>query len=151
MDMKLAKILESGLTGAATLTLLQETIDHLDPDAPRTHLLHKKGIIRDIKKGIRKKGFGAVKMYVKIAGELLGMAGYMGLAGIGKKKNALLRGGLLGALAGGAAAFMQDPKNEDPANPMAIWRKRAITLALYIIGGLMAGKAVQYFSKKKKK
>lgn len=32
MDMKLAKILESGLTGAATLTLLQETIDHLDPD-----------------------------------------------------------------------------------------------------------------------
>ena len=35
-DMKLAKIPGSGLTGAATLTLLQETIDNLDPDAPRT-------------------------------------------------------------------------------------------------------------------
>ncbi|MGN6491264.1 MAG: hypothetical protein ACTHLE_04655 [Agriterribacter sp.] len=148
--MNVAKVLESGLTGAATLTLLQETLDQLDPKAPNSKLLHKRGIIRHLKHATERKGMKAVKGYVKVAAELLGILGYYGLSGLGKRKNAVLRGGVLGAIAGAAVAFTQNNENEETPDA-DVWRKRIVTVALYILGGLIAGKTAEYIKKKKKK
>ena len=148
--MKAAQILESGLAGAATLTLLSETRNKINSNSPNTNLFHRKGIVRHLKKGMRKKGFKAVKMYVSVAAELLSIAGALGISGLGKKKNAVLQGGLAGALTGTAVAFLQNvPENESDNNEL--WRKRLVTIALYILGGLVAGKVVQAMNKKKKK
>ena len=84
--MKAAQILESGLAGAATLTLLSETLNKINSNSPNTNLFHRKGIVRHLKKGMRKKGFKAVKMYVSVAAELLSIAGALGISGLGKKK-----------------------------------------------------------------
>jgi hypothetical protein len=148
--MKAAKILQSGLTGAATLTLLSEALNTVDSNAPNTNFFHKKGIVRHLKKGMHQKGFKAVKMYITLASELLSMAGVLGISGLGKKKNAVLRGGLVGALAGTAVAFLQN-RPEDETEKSELWKRRMVTIALYILGGLVAGKAVQVIKKKKKK
>ena len=148
--MKAASILKNGLTGAATLTLLRETLDTADPGNSKVLPLHKKGVFRQLKKASQKKGMGAVKGYVDLAARLLGMVGYMGVTALGKKKNTLLRGGMLGALAGVAAILMND--NDDPAvSSQELWRKRVITMALYILGGLVAGGAIKLINNGKKK
>ena len=148
--MKAASILKNGLTGAATLTLLRETLDKADPDNTNVYPLHKKGVFRELKKASQKKGMGAVKGYVNLAARLLGMVGYMGVTALGKKKNTLLRGSILGALAGAAAILMSS--NDDPAvSSQELWRKRITTMVLYILGGLVAGGAIKLINSGKKK
>jgi hypothetical protein len=151
--MKIAKVLESGVTGAATLNLLRESLQHVDPKGPGAALFRKKGMIRQLKKGAKKKGIGAVKVYVQLAAELLGVIGYMGISVFGKRKNTLLRGATLGGLAGAIALLMNsETENDDPGKtPDQVWRKRALVLAAYLIAGLAAGGAVKALKKKKKK
>ena len=148
--MNAAKILKNGLTGAATLTLLRETLDEAGSENSKVYPLHKKGVFRQLKKVSQKKGMGAVKGYVNLAARLLGMVGYMGVTAVGKKKNTMLRGGMLGGLAGAAAILMSN--DDDPTvSSKELWRKRVITLALYILGGLVAGGAIKLVNNGKKK
>jgi hypothetical protein len=152
--MKIANVLESGIAGAATLTLLRETLDHMDPKVSGTSFFQKKGVIRELKKSMHKKGIGGVKIYIKLAAELLGLAGVLGLSSLGKKKNALLRGVLLGGITGVVAVLVNDnaDKEKDPSlTDQEIWRKRIVTVALYMLGGLIAGGAVNMIKKRKKK
>jgi hypothetical protein len=81
----------------------------------------------------------------------LGSAAFYGLTGLGKKKNAVLRGGLLGAAAGLGAAFMSD-KNENEFDELHgashksstdDAKEKALTVALYTAGGLLAGGAIK--------
>ena len=148
--MKAASILKNGLTGAATLTLLRETLDKADAGNSNVYPLHKKGVFRELKKVSHKKGLGAVKGYVNLAARLLGAVGYMGVTAPGRKKNTLLRGGILGALAGTAAILMSD--GDDPTvSSRELRRKRVTTMALYILGGLVAGGAIKLINNGKKK
>jgi len=158
--MNLANAIEGGLTGAATLTLLQEALHKVDGNAPRP-FLHKSGIIKQIKKA-KKKGTSN-KLYIKLAGELLSGVTYFGVAGLGKKKNVVLRGGLLGAAAGLGAAFLKDDEeakqhriaglddvsiNNEPANTDV--KNKILTVTLYTVGGLLAGAAIKRLSETSK-
>jgi len=152
--MNIASVLEGGLTGASTLSLIQETLHKIDPKAPRA-FLHKSGVIKKLKKQAGKKGGHSNKLYIKLAGELLGSATYFGLSGLGKKKHAVLRGALLGATAGLGAAFL----NEDEATADAAAqngkhlsheediKKKIMTVALYTAGGMLAGMTVKRIKK----
>lgn len=158
--MRIANVIEGGLTGAATLNLLQETLHKIDHGAPR-HLLHKSGVIKQLRK---RKAKPSTKLYVKLAGELLSNAAYFGLISLGKKKNAILRGGLLGAAAGLGSAFLQEDKETETSRPIVgqddntvlvkkedSMKKKLLTAVLYTAGGLLAGTAVQKLSRKGKK
>jgi hypothetical protein len=147
--MNAEKILEGGLTGAATLTLLSKTLSKIDSKSTGIERFGKKGIVRQIKKKVQKKGFKAVKAYIQLASELLGMAGALGLAGINKKKNMVLKGGLLGGLAGIAVAFLQNDENNTEEKDQL--KNKLVTVSLYIIAGLIAGQAARSLIKKKKK
>jgi hypothetical protein len=157
--MKLANIIEGGITGATTLSLIQEALHKVDSGAPR-QLLHKSGTIKKLKKHAGKKG-GDTKLYVKLAGELLGAASYFGLTGLGKKKNAVLRGGLLGATAGLATAFLDDEGNEETPvngnlngrlhNEMEELKKKVMTVVLFTAGGMQAGGAIKKINKRRLK
>lgn len=146
--MKLANAIEGGITGATTLGLLQEALHKIDPKAPRAKLLNSPGIIKRIRKQSKKKGGVSNKLYINLAGELLSNAAYFGLSALGKKKNAVLRGGILGAAAGLASAFLNDTKDEPDQNDL---RNKILTITLYTAGGMLAGAAIKKMNKKKKK
>jgi hypothetical protein len=154
--MRFASALEGGLTGATTLTLLQEALHKLDSHAPRP-LLHKSGIIKEIKKNASKQGGNNTGLYIKLAGELLSSVAYFGLAGFGKNKNALLRGGLLGAAAGLGSAFLQNDKEATAVGvdgaeyTTESTKKKVLTVTMYTVGGLLAGAAIQKLNEKPNK
>jgi hypothetical protein len=150
--MKLASAIEGGVTGATTLSLLQEALHKIDAKAPRP-LLHKSGILKQLKKHSGKGNNH--KLYIKLAGELLGNAAFFGMAGLGKRKNAVLTGGLLGAAAGLGTAFLQDDEEgkdgfEGIQNGFtrAELEKKMLTVALYTAGGLLSGFAIKKLKKK---
>ena len=94
----------------------------------------------------------ATKLYVEMASEIIALAGYMGLTGLGKKKNVLLRGASLGAIAGLLAVIINAEDEIDLKNTNRdILRKQIETIALYTLGGLAAGGAIKMVNKKKKK
>lgn len=153
--MKLASAVEGGLTGATTLTLLQEALHKIDGKAPRP-LLHKSGLMKQLRKNGTKPGDNN-KLYIKLAGELLSNAAYFGLSSIGKKKNAVLRGGLLGAAAGLGSAFFTEDKEQDTTDDATAVdsntsrnsiKKKVLTVTLYTAGGLLAGFAIKKINQK---
>lgn len=146
--MKLANAIEGGITGATTLGLLQEALHKIDPKAPRAKLLNSPGIIKRIKKQSKKKGGVSNKLYINLASELLSNAAYFGLTALGKKKNAILRGGILGAAAGLGSAFLNESNPEDKTSSV---QNKIITVALYTAGGMLAGAAIKKINKKDKK
>lgn len=155
--MNIAKAIEGGLTGASTLTLLQEALHKIDHRAPRP-LLYKSGLIKKLKKSSGKKGAKANRLYIQLAGELLTNAAYFGLTGLGKKKNAVLRGGVLGAAAGLGSAFLSNNKEHDQKDENGVLvnqrnnvKDKLLTISLYTAGGLLAGLAIKKLNKKMKK
>jgi hypothetical protein len=146
--MKLANAIEGGITGATTLSLIQEALHKIDPKAPRAKLLNSPGIIKRIKKQSKKKGGVSNKLYINLASELLSNAAYFGLTALGKKKNAVLRGGILGAAAGLGSAFLNDDKSEESK---ASINNKILTVTLYTAGGMLAGAAIKKINKKNKK
>lgn len=149
--MKIADVIEGGLAGVTTLSLIQEALGKLDHQAPKT-MLHQSDALKKLQKG-KNKGHKSKELYVNLAGELMGHAALFGLSGLGKKKNAVLRGGLLGAAAGLAVAFLDEDK--EPARQAAhadgrmvaaeeeAIRQKIITVVLYTLGGVLAGVAVK--------
>lgn len=163
--MKLVNAIEGGLTGAGTLSLLQEALHKVDHSSPRP-LLQQAGLLKKLKKNSGKGGMKSTKLYIRLASELVSNAALFGLSGLGKKRNAVLRGTLLGAAAGLGSAFLGEDKKEknregdftsteqgiieaQPAN--AEIKKKIMTVALYTAGGLMAGLAVKKIRGKKTK
>lgn len=151
--MRLANAIEGGVVGATTLSLLQEALHKIDPKTPQP-FFHKSGIIKKLKKSSGKPQ-RRTKLFITLAGELLANAGYFGLAGLGKKKNAVLTGGLLGAAAGLGVAFLTDKENEN--NPEgangrshqdADMQQKIMTVALFTAGGVVAGIAMKRLNKK---
>ena len=144
VNMNIATAIEGGITGASTLTLLQEAISKIDPKSPPAGLLRKPGILKKIKKQTD-KGKTPTKLYIQLGGELLSGAASYGLSAIGKKKNAVLRGALLGLGAGLATVWLSSSTDEDSDDN---WRERVLTIALYTSAGLVAGYAVKKWGKK---
>jgi hypothetical protein len=149
--MKLANVLEGGIAGATTLGLLQEAIANMDASKGGSRFQNRSGILKKIKKE-SKKGNYAPEIYIKLAGELLSSAAYYGLTVVGRKKNVVLRGALIGAAAGiGAIVFDNKEDNPTKLSPSEEFRNNLLTLALYTTGGLLAGAAVKKLSRKKRK
>jgi hypothetical protein len=162
--MKLANAIEGGLTGAGTLSLLQSALHKIDHTSPRP-LLHQSGLLKKLKKNTGKPGMKSTKLYIQLASELVSNAAVFGLSGLGKKKNAVLRGGLLGAAAGVGAAFLRKEEDNQKESDFAAngdgvitarpvvsdVKKKSITVALYTAGGLLAGLALKNFNGKKAK
>jgi hypothetical protein len=163
--MKLANAIEGGITGATTLTLLQEALHKIDTDSPRP-FLGKSGVLKQLKRSIKKKKGNTRKLSIQLAGELLSNAAFFGLTGLGKKKNAVLRGGLLGAAAGLGNLLLMPQKEDQPARVNGTARhlghtreatggkelkKKILTMTLYTAGGLLAGLAIKKLKKRGKR
>src|SRR5437868_4107554 len=107
--MKVSAGLAGGLAGTLTVASIHEALRRVTPDAPRMDVLD----IELIKKGLKSMnkevpGEEELQRWA-VGGELFCDTAYYGLVGIGNKKNVLIRGALLGLVAGVTAVILPKP------------------------------------------
>lgn len=159
--MKLSSAIKSGLAGAATISVLGETLQKMNGNASHPNVINGKNLKKRFKKAKSKKRGRATKEFIGLAGDLLSNASLLGLNKLTKKKNAVLRGALLGAAAGLGAVWLNGRDDEDTngkeeghsfikiaKDPVL---EKALEVALFTVGGMVAGKLVQGNGKKRKK
>ena len=138
----------SGLAGAATLTLIHETVRRFDPRAPRMDLLGMQALSRILRSN-GKNPPSENKLYgLSMAGDLISNAAYYSLAGIGSKKTILEKGIALGVAAGLGALFLPKPLhlNEDYSNRTT--HTQVLTFAYYVIGSIVAAAIMKRLAKR---
>jgi hypothetical protein len=148
--MKKLSAIEGGATGALSLTLIHEIVKRLDPKAPRMDLLGMNAISK-LLKSVGQDTPEKHKLFVwAMIGDLISNSLYYSLAGLGNKKGVIQRGILLGLGAGLGAVLLPKPLqlNEAPTNRTT--KTKAMTIGLYLIGGLVAATIIRHMEKNKK-
>lgn len=147
--MKLSSAIGGGITGAVALTLIHQTVKKLSPDAPRMDLLGMEAIAKSLK-SVHADVPGKNKLFtITMAGDIFSNSLYYSLAGIGNERQAILRGALLGLAAGIGGVYLPKPLglNEKPSNRTP--QTKLMTVALYSIGGVVAGMAGKLIENKR--
>lgn len=128
-----------GLAGAAALSLIDQGMHNIDKQAPALDLLSRNAVARIAKPRlpVLKSGFP-----LALGGALVSNSLYFAMAKGNTTSQTLLRGALLGLGAGvGAVVIPQRlaTSNSAPVNPPM---KKILTVAWYVIGGLVAAATI---------
>jgi len=142
--------LGAGLAGAASLTLLHETIRRVNPDAPRMDLLGMSALARILKNADIKPPQKDNLYRWTMAGDLVSNSLYYSLAGIGNPGNVWLRGAALGLAAGVGAVLLPKPLGLNPSYSNRTLQTQLITTSLYLIGGLVTSAAIRWLATRNK-
>lgn len=145
--MKLASAL-GGLAGATTLSILNESVRKLDKDAPKLDLLGMNAVAKLIK-GPKGVPVQEKLQPVSLAGDIISNALYYGMANAVDKKSTLIRGALLGLGAGVGAITIPKKVGLDESAEYASTKTKVLTIAWYVIGGLVAAAVINLFDNKK--
>ena len=149
--MKPTIALGGGLAGAATITLIHEAVKRIVPNAPRMDILGMDALSK-VMKNAGKNPPKEKQLYAwTMAGDVLSNSLYYSLAGIGKEKNALLKGSLLGLAAGVGAVLLPKPLGLNEAHSNRTTSTKLMTVALYFAGGLMTAAVLKALHKKQQK
>jgi hypothetical protein len=141
--MKVSSALAGGVAGTVTVASIHEALRRVTPNAPRMDLLDME-LIRKGLTSMNKEVPGEDELQRwAVGGELFLDTAYYGLAGVGGKKGAWLRGALLGLGAGVTAVVLPKPLGlpEEPSNKTL--GTRLMTIGLYLMGGLVAAAITQ--------
>jgi hypothetical protein len=135
--MKSIKSISAGLAGALALNLLHEGAKRLYSKAPRVDLIGEEALSKSLNAlGMstpdRKNLFG-----LTLAGDLVSNSMYYSMVATGNSKNILWRGAGYGLAAGIGALTLTKPMglNDAPVNKTV--QTQALTVAWYLIGGLV--------------
>ena len=132
------RALESGFAGAAAVTLLNESARRVIPQAPRLDALGMRALARGVRATGQEPPQGERLRGAALAGDLVSNTLYYSLAGAaGGGRNTWLLGSLLGLGAGVGAAFLP-PRIGLGRQPGETSATRAMTVAWYLVGGLVA-------------
>ena len=138
--MAMETALISGLAGAATVTLLNETVRRVAPEvAPRMEILG----MRAMKAGFEAAGADVPprRDLIKLAfgGEVASNTAYYSLVGMARPENAVAAGAALGLAAGLGAVLLPGPMGLGQKPSTRSPGTTAMTVAWYFAGGLVAG------------
>lgn len=138
-----------GLAGAATLTLLNETVKRFDAEAPRLDLLGRNAVAKLVK-GNTVAPLRLIKNSkpIALAGDLISNSLYYAMAEAPTKKQTLIRGALLGTVAGVGAVTLAKPMGIDPYVGEQPNKTKALTVAYYLVGGLVAAAMINLIAKR---
>jgi hypothetical protein len=140
-----------GLAGACALTVLNESVKKLDKDASRMDLLGMNAVAKLMKgSGIKTPATPGKLMPVSLAGDLISNSLYFGMASAGDKKKTMIRGALLGLGAGVGAVTLAKPLGLDERAANVPVKTKALTVAWYVIGGLVAAAVINLIAKENK-
>jgi len=130
--------LGSGLAGALALTLLHETARRLRPaDAPRMDVLGMRGLRKLLRYADAPQPDDDTLFDLTMVGDVLSNGLYYSLVGSGKK--AWRRGALLGLAAGVGGVVLPGPLGLGEAPSGRTPQTKLMTVAWYLVGGLVAG------------
>lgn len=147
--MKTITALAGGLAGAATLTLLHESIRRIVPEAPRLDKLGMQAISQGFKKAGRNIPKGKGLFTTALAGDLLSNAIYYSAAGMGNQKNSWMRSSLLGLAAGLSAVLLPEPLGLNSKYSNKKVATQLMTIGLYVTGALVTTVVIKLLDKKK--
>jgi len=149
--MKALYALEGGIAGATAMTLIHQTVKNTVPNAPRMDLLGMNALAKGLKV-IGAKTPNERSLYAwTLAGDIISNSLYYSFAGIGQRKNALVRGAALGLAAGLGAVMLPKPMGLDDRPSNKTMETKIMTVGLYIVGGLVAAGVMKLLARKKHK
>lgn len=147
--MNATNALVGGLAGAATITLLHESIRRVVPEAPRMDRLGMQAISKGLKKAGKKVPKEDTLFTVTMAGDLLSNAIYYSAVAIGSEKNIWVRGSALGLAAGLGAVLLPGPLGLNNKYSSRTVATQVMTVGLYVTGALVATAVIKLLNKKK--
>jgi hypothetical protein len=124
-----------------SLTLLHESARQALPNAPRVDLLGMQAISKTLRKSGRRPPRRAQLHRISLVGDLISNTLYYSAVGMGSPDSALVRGALLGAGAGVGAVALPKPMGLSRRYSARTPETRAMTIAWYLTGGLVAALA----------
>ena len=141
--MKTSAALAGGLAGTVTVASIHEALKRITSDAPRMDLLDMELIRKGLTSLNKKVPAENELQQWAVGGELLCDTAYFGLAGVGGKKGVLLRGALLGLVAGITAVVLPKPLGLPEESSNKTTATKLMTIGLYLIGGIVAAATTQ--------
>lgn len=144
--MGLLQALGSGLAGACALTLLHETTRRTVPNAPRMDVLGMRALAKLFGAAGADVPRGDTLHNLALGGDVAGNAAYYSLVGLAGRDNALACGALLGLAAGVGAVALPGPMGLGTSPSNRTTATQAMTVGLYLAGGLAAGLTYQMMS-----
>ncbi|MDT5272251.1 MAG: hypothetical protein QOH49_4437 [Acidobacteriota bacterium] len=138
------KALGSGLVGACALTLVHETARRYIEDAPRMDVVGMRAITKTLRAVDVEP---PVPLHeAALVGEVLSNSLFYGLVGVGDPEDGLRNGAALGLAAGLAAVYLPEPLGLGRQPAKNSTETNLLTVAFYLLGGLVAGAAYQALS-----
>jgi hypothetical protein len=136
--MRAISALEGGLAGACALTVVHELVKRAVPAAPRMDLLGMTALAKLLRSVGKNPPREKSLYYITMAGDIVSNSLYYSLAGVGKKKNSILRGTLLGFAAGLGAILLPKPMGLNPSYSNRTVQTQVMTVAWYTLGGFVS-------------
>jgi hypothetical protein len=146
--MKLMASLVGGLAGAITVTILHELTRKVDPSAPRLDLVGESAAQKLAQKAGYTPPTGNSLYASSLAGSLLTNTLSYSLAGVSGKKP-LSIGTIVGAVMGYGAVKLPKKLGLSNVHTDGSSKRRWLTVALYITGGLVASAVTRRLEKKR--
>jgi hypothetical protein len=129
----------SGLVGALTLTLINETARQIVPNAPRLDLLGMQSLQRLYRRAGAAPPQRSRLRTMALSGDILTNTLYYGLVAAAPPKRRWLLGAALGAVAGLGAALLPPVFGLNRQPGRSVPRTPLMKVAWYTTGGLAAG------------
>lgn len=146
--MNILASIAGGLAGAVAVTLLNEVIKKFDPEAPRLDLLGMNAVSKGFNEAHEQVPARKDQYKYSLAADLIGNTLFFALAGKGSAKGALTKGSLLGLTGGLGAVLTPKPLGLDANQTNKTSKTQIMTVAYYLIGGLVAGAVGKMLAKK---
>jgi hypothetical protein len=147
--MKLLPSLAAGFAGAVALNILHETVRRLRPhDAPRMDVLGERGLRKILNLADLPQPGENTAYTATMLGDILTNGLYYTVVGSGK--HSLGRGLALGVAAGIGGVVLPGPMGLGEAPSNRTPQTKAMTVAWYTVGGLVAGAVAQALRKRRK-
>ena len=133
----LSKNMIGGLAGAVALNAVHQLVKKVVEDAPRIDKVGKEAVTKATTAVGIEPPTGNKLFLTTLVSDLVANSIYYSLIGKGKRENLLMRGIIYGAVAGIGALTLTKPIGLDdrPVNRTA--KTKAMTVGLYILGGVV--------------
>jgi hypothetical protein len=140
--------LGGGLAGAVAVTLFNESVKRLVPQAPRMDLLGMNAVSRGLNAAGAPESNRQQLFTLALAGDLISNALYYSAAGIGKEKNLWVRSSLLGLAAGIGAVILPGPLGLEEKHTNKSLATKLMTVGLYVAGSVVTAAFIKLISTK---
>lgn len=149
--MKTIAAFGGGLAGACAVTLINESVKRIVPEAPRMDLLGMNAISKGLNIAGLQKSSEKQLFIMALAGDLIANSIYYSAAGIGKEKNVWLRSSILGLAAGIGAIALPRPLGLDERYSDRTTATKLMTVGLYVAGAVVTTAVIKFISHRVKK